>query len=60
LDKFVLDHLAATPIASIIAAAEPTSREGIGSSVMQRLQHYADGDGVTYPEETHVLTAQSQ
>jgi hypothetical protein len=24
---------------------------------MSRLQRYADGDGVTYPEEAHVLTA---
>jgi hypothetical protein len=24
---------------------------------MKELRHYADGEGVTYPEETHVLTA---
>lgn len=57
LDKFALDHLSATPVASTIAAAEPEAREKLGASVMKQLQDYADGDGVTYPEETHVLTA---
>ena len=57
LDKFTLDHLSATPLASLIAAAEPSVREKIGASVMQELQRYADGEGVTYPEETHVVTA---
>jgi len=57
LDQFALDHLAATPIAPVIAAADPAARAKIGASVMKELEHYADGDGVTYPEETHVLTA---
>jgi SAM-dependent methyltransferase len=57
LDKFTLDHLSATPLAPLIAATEPAVREKIGASVMQELQRYADGEGVTYPEETHVLTA---
>jgi ubiquinone/menaquinone biosynthesis C-methylase UbiE len=58
LDQFTLDHLSATPLAPIIAAADPEAREEIGASVMEQLQRYDDGDGVTYPEETHVLTAQ--
>lgn len=58
LDHFVLGHLAATPLAAVIAAADPATRKQIGASVMKQLQRYADGDGVTYPEETHVLTAQ--
>jgi len=57
LDKFTLDHLAATPIAPVVAAADPEARENIGASVMKQLQRYADSTGVTYPEETHVLTA---
>ena len=57
LDQFTLDHLSATPVAPLIAAAEPEAREKIGASVMKELQRYADGEGVTYPEETHVLTA---
>lgn len=58
LDSFILDHLAGTPVAPFIAAADPEAREQIGASVIKQLQCYADGDGVTYPEETHVLTAQ--
>jgi SAM-dependent methyltransferase len=57
LDTFTLDHLSATPLAPVVAAIEPEVREKIGVSVMTKLQRYADGDGVTYPEETHVLTA---
>jgi hypothetical protein len=49
--------LAATPVASAIAAADPEARKKIGASVMERLRRYVDGDGATYPEETHVLTA---
>jgi ubiquinone/menaquinone biosynthesis C-methylase UbiE len=58
LDDFILDHLAGTPVAPFIAAADPEVRKQIGASVMKQLQCYVDGDGVTYPEETHVLTAQ--
>jgi SAM-dependent methyltransferase len=58
LDRFALDHLSATPLAPIVAAADPEAREKIGASVMAQLQRYDDGNGVTYPEETHVLTAQ--
>ena len=58
LDKFVLDHLAATPIAPIIAAADAEACKKIGASVMKQLQRHTDGDGVTFPEETHVVTAQ--
>ena len=57
LDRFALDHLAATPVASEVAAADIEARKKLGASIMNALQHYADGDGVTYPEETYVLTA---
>jgi ubiquinone/menaquinone biosynthesis C-methylase UbiE len=57
LDEFVLDHLTATPVAAAVAAVDAESRREIGTAVMNQLQRYADGDGVTYPEETHVLTA---
>jgi len=60
LDQFVLDHLAATPAAPMIAAATPEVRKEIGASAMEQLQLYAVGDGVTYPEETHVVTARVQ
>ena len=57
LDRFVLEHLAGTPVAASLAAADPESRRNIGASVMRELQRFSDGDGVTYPEETHVVTA---
>jgi ubiquinone/menaquinone biosynthesis C-methylase UbiE len=59
IDKFVLDHLAATPVAAAIDAADAEARQKIGVSVMEQLQPYADGDGITYPEETYVLTARA-
>jgi ubiquinone/menaquinone biosynthesis C-methylase UbiE len=57
LDQFALEHLAATPIAASIAALDRESRNSIGASVMCDMQRFNDGNGVTYPEETHVLTA---
>jgi len=55
--EFTLEHLAGTPVAQVIAAADPDARAEIAASVTKELQRYADGDGVTYPEETQVLTA---
>ena len=58
LAEFALEHLAATPVASVIAATDAQTRRSIGASVMAQLDRYADIEGgVTYPEETHVLTA---
>lgn len=57
LDKFTLDHLAATPIASVVAAADADVRKEIGKSVLKQLHCYSDPNGVSYPEEAHVLTA---
>ena len=59
IDKFVLDHLSATPVAAAIDAVDAEAREKIGVSVMEQLQRYADGGGITYPEETCVLTARA-
>jgi ubiquinone/menaquinone biosynthesis C-methylase UbiE len=57
LDRFVLEHLAGTPVAASIAALDPESRNNIGASVMRAMRRFDDGDGVTYPEEIHVVTA---
>jgi ubiquinone/menaquinone biosynthesis C-methylase UbiE len=58
LDQFALEHLAATPVASVVAAADAETRGMVGASVMQQLARYADADEtVTYPEDTYVLTA---
>ena len=56
-DKFVLSHLASTPVAAAIAEAGADVRAGIAARVLQQLRPYADGDGVTFPEETHLVTA---
>jgi hypothetical protein len=58
VDRFVLDHLAATPVAAVLAAAGPAARQRIGTSVAAQLRRFADGDGIAYPEETYVLTAE--
>lgn len=60
IDKFVLDHLAATPVSSLIANTEEATRNGIGAAVKNELKSYADRDGVTFPEETYVLTAKKR
>lgn len=60
LDTFALDHLAATPVAPVIANADSEARKNIGASVMKQLAAYSDGDGVSYPEETYLLTATNQ
>ena len=57
LDEFTLNHLAGTPVADGLAGATPEAREKLAASVTKQLQRYADGDGVTYPEEARVLTA---
>lgn len=59
LDRFVLDHLAGTPVAAAMASANAEARRNIGASVKRAMERFGDGDGVTYPEETHVLTARA-
>lgn len=56
-DRFVLCHLASTPVAPALAEADAEVRRRIGASVLEQLKRHADGDGVTYPEETHLVTA---
>lgn len=58
VDRFALDHLAATPVAAVVATAEPEARRTIGEIVSEQLHRFADGDGVVYPEETYVVTAE--
>jgi SAM-dependent methyltransferase len=57
LDRFALEHLAGTPVAASIAATDPEVRRNVGASVMRDMQRFNEGEGVMYPEETHVLTA---
>ena len=60
VERFVVEHLAATPVAATIAAADAEARKNIGASVKRAMARFEDGDGVTYPEETHVVTARAQ
>jgi ubiquinone/menaquinone biosynthesis C-methylase UbiE len=57
LNWFALEHLAATPVAASVAALDSKSRQGIGTSVEREMQRFSDRDGVTYPEETRIVTA---
>lgn len=59
LDRFVLDHLSGTPVAEALAAIDEEARGKIAASVARALRSYEEGDGVTYPEEIHVLTARA-
>lgn len=59
LDRFVLDHLAGTPVAEALAGVDDEARRSVGAGVTRALRSFAEGDGVTYPEEIHVLTARA-
>lgn len=56
IDRFALEHLAATPVAAAVASASRAARAQLAAHVMQEMRSYVDGDGVTYPEEVNVLT----
>jgi ubiquinone/menaquinone biosynthesis C-methylase UbiE len=60
IDEFTLQHLAGSPVAQTMAAAPSDARAKVAASVAKQLRRYADGDGVTFPEETQVLTARVQ
>jgi ubiquinone/menaquinone biosynthesis C-methylase UbiE len=60
IHEFTLEHLAGSPVAQTMAAAPPDARANVTASVTKQLQRYAHGNGVTYPEETQVLTARAQ
>jgi ubiquinone/menaquinone biosynthesis C-methylase UbiE len=55
--RYVLRHLAATPVAGAIAALSEERRAALADDVRKTLLAYADGDGVRYPEVAHVVMA---
>ena len=59
IEAFVLCHLAATPVAGVVAALSPESRAALARQVGLALQAYADGEGVAVPDETHIAMAQT-
>ena len=54
---FVLCHLAATPVAGAVAALSEERRAALARQVGLALQAYADGEGVTMPDETYIAMA---
>jgi SAM-dependent methyltransferase len=57
LERFVLSHLAATPVASALAAIGAEPRAALAAQVSLALQAYVDGDGAAIPDETNVVRA---
>ena len=57
VEQFVLSHLAATPVAGALAAAGAEARGSVGEQVSRALRAYVDGEGLTVPDETNVVTA---
>jgi ubiquinone/menaquinone biosynthesis C-methylase UbiE len=57
VDRFVLAHLAATPVAAAVTAASVDARSAVAGDVRRALRAYADGDGVRVPDESNVVTA---
>ena len=55
--RFVLRHLAATPVASAIAALSEARRAALGDEVRKALLAYAEGDGIRYREVAHIVMA---
>jgi SAM-dependent methyltransferase len=54
---FVLRHLAATPVASAIAALSEGARATLADEVRTALRAYEDGDGVAFREVANVVIA---
>ena len=57
LNEFVLDHLASTPVAPMLGVASPEVRNNIAATVAEQLRSYVQGEGISYPEEIHLVTA---
>jgi hypothetical protein len=57
VEGFVLSHLAATPVASVVAAVGAEARAALANQVALALRAYVDGDGLTLPDESNTVTA---
>jgi len=58
-EKFVLAHLAATPVAGAVAGVSGDARAALVDHVSVALRSYVDGDGLTIPDEANVVTARA-
>ena len=57
IEVFVLRHLSATPVAGAVASLTETERVALARQVSAALYAYADGDGVSVPDETNIAIA---
>ena len=55
--EFVLGHLAATPVASEVKAMSRQARAALGRAVALQLSAYREGNGLAFPEEVNIVTA---
>jgi ubiquinone/menaquinone biosynthesis C-methylase UbiE len=55
-EEFVLEHLAATPIAPELRAVDSQVRKALAEHVARGLAAYRDTDGIAFPEEVNVVT----
>jgi len=57
IEKFVLGHLAGTPVAAAVASSSEEKRAALARQVKIALHSYADGDGVAVPDEVNIAIA---
>jgi SAM-dependent methyltransferase len=57
VERFVLAHLASTPVASAVADAGSDAQAALADHVRLALRAYVEGDGLAIPDETNVVTA---
>ena len=57
VERFVLSHLAATPVADALAAVGSEVRAALADQVRRALATFRDGNEVVVPDETNVVTA---
>jgi ubiquinone/menaquinone biosynthesis C-methylase UbiE len=57
IEKFVLGHLAGTPVAEALASLNEEKHAALARQVKIALQSYADAEGVAVPDEVNVSIA---
>ena len=56
VSDFVLRHLAATPVAGVVAALSEGARATLADEVSIALRPYEDAEGIVFPEVVNVVT----
>jgi ubiquinone/menaquinone biosynthesis C-methylase UbiE len=57
IETFVIGHLSGGPVSGAIDALGEEGRTAFATQIKTALQPYAEGDGVSYPEEINIATA---